>query len=338
MAMSIDFVRPWLLLLLPLALLPLLKGGRDTLPFPSIAWLPADRLGRAAAFAWRAAGVVAIAALVLALAEPGQPGGQVARIGRGAEVLVLLDRSRSMDERMLPDDWRRIDPLVLRAQAGSRGKPKAQAARELLSQLVAQRADDRFALMFFSGGPILAVPFTQHEPVMQAGIRAGGIGRGLSNTDVGLALLAAIAEFAPRAVSGSRIILLVSDGGAFLDPSTQEAIAEGLARYRIGVNWIYLRAVNGPTLDDADSAIGSTPELALHRFFQSLPTPYHAYQADHPDDLRRAVHDLEQQQNLPLEYLEAVPRRDFSRAFVLLAALACAAALLYRTLALRSWR
>ena len=49
-------------------------------------------------------------------------------------------------------------------------------------------------------------------------------------------------------------------------------------------------------------------------------------------------HDLEQQQNLPLEFLEAVPRRDFSRAFVLLAALACAAALVYRSLALRGWR
>ena len=279
MAMAIDFERPWLLLLLPLALLPLLRGGRDTLVFPSIAWLPADRLGRAAAFAWRTIGALAIAALVLALAEPGQRAGQVARIGRGAEVLVLLDRSRSMDERMLPDDWRTIDPLVLRAQASSRGKPKAQVARELLSQLVAQRADDRFALMFFSGGPILTVPFTQHEPVMQAGIRAGGIGRGLSSTDVGLALLAAIAEFEPRAISGSRIILLVSDGGAFLDPPTQALIADGLARNRIGVNWIYLRAVNGPTLDEADSAIGSTPELSLHRFFQSLPTPYRAASA-----------------------------------------------------------
>ena len=44
MAMAIDFERPWLLLLLPLALLPLLRGGRDTLVFPSIAWLPAGEL------------------------------------------------------------------------------------------------------------------------------------------------------------------------------------------------------------------------------------------------------------------------------------------------------
>jgi len=336
--MAIDFLHPWLLLLLPLALLPLLPGGRDTLVFSSIAWLPVDRLGRAAAAVWHALGVSAIAALVLALAEPGQPAGQVARTGRGAEVLVLIDRSRSMDERMLPDDWRTVDPLVLRAQASSRGKPKAQVARELLSHLVAQRTDDRFALMFFSGSPILAVPFTQHEQVVQAGIEAGGIGRGLSSTDVGLALLAAIAEYQPRAFSGSRIILLVSDGGAFLDPPTKALIADGLARNRIGLNWIYLRSVNGPTLEEPDSADGSTPELALHRFFQSLPTPYNAYQADHPDDLARAVRDLERQLNMPLEFLEAVPRRDFSRVFVVIAALACAAALAYRALALRSWR
>jgi mxaC protein len=336
--MSFDLLRPWMLLLLPLALLPLWPGGRDTLLIPSIAWLPADRLGRAAAAVWRALGVLALAALVLALAEPGQRAAQVARSGRGAEVLLLIDRSRSMDQRMLTDDWRQLDPLLVRAQASSRGKPKAQAARELLSQLVAQRADDRFALMLFSGGPILAVPFTQHERVVQAGIDAAGIGRGLSSTDVGRALLAAIAEYEPRAFSGSRIILMVSDGGAFLDPPTKALIAEGMARNRIGLNWIYLRAVNGPTLEEPDSADGSTPELALHRFFQSLPTPYNAYQADHPDDLARAVSDLARQQNMPLEFLEAVPRRDFSGAFVVFAALACAAALGYRGLALRSWR
>jgi len=334
---SVDFEAPWVLLLLPLALLPLRPGSRHTLAFPWLAWLPADRLGRAAGFAFRAFGALAIAACVIALAGPGRPSGQIPRIGRGAEILVLIDRSRSMDERMLPDDWRTIDPLNLRAVSGSRGVPKGQAARDLLAKFVTERQDDRFALMFFSGGPILAVPFTQHDTVVQAGIAAGGIGRGLSNTDVGRALLAAIDEFAPRAYTGSRIILLVSDGGAFLDPPTQERIADGMRRHRIGLNWIYLRSVNGPTLDTPESMDGSTPELSLHRFFTGMGAPYSAYQADHPDDLARAVADVGRHQNAPLEYLEPVPRRDHSTLFIALAALGCAGLMAHRALSLKGW-
>jgi len=338
MAMAIDFERPWLLLLLPLALLPLLRGGRDTLVFPSIAWLPADRLGRAAAFAWRTIGALAIAALVLALAEPGQRAGQVARIGRGAEVLVLLDRSRSMDERMLPPDWRSIDPLNLRLQAGSRGPQKSQVARDLLARFVAERRHDRFALMFFSAGPLRVVPFTAHDEVVQAGIAAGGNGRGLSETDVGRALLAAIAEFDQRAYTGSRIVLLVSDGGAQLDVPTRQRIAAGLQRNRIALYWLYLKSVNGPVLDaSAPLGDGSSPELALHRFFVSLATPYRAYQAEEPAQLAQAIADVGRQQNLPFDYAEQVPREDHSRTLLALAAGCCLLLLALRALQLRSW-
>ena len=77
--------------------------------------------------------------------------------------------------------------------------------------------------MFFSANPIHVVPFTQHDESVQAAITAGGIGRGLSDTDVGWAMIAAIKEFDQRRYSGSRIILLVSDGGAKLDDETTRA-------------------------------------------------------------------------------------------------------------------
>ena len=129
----IDFASPWALLLLPVAALPLLRHRPDSLSFPSLAWLPRDRLGQAAGLVWRALGVLAIAFIVLALAGPGRPQHQVMRTGRGAEILLLIDRSRSMDQRMLPSDWRTIDPLNLRLQAESRGPQISQVARELLS-------------------------------------------------------------------------------------------------------------------------------------------------------------------------------------------------------------
>ena len=238
MAPNIDLTHPWVLLLLPLAVLPILRARSDTLLFSYLPWLPADPAGRIVGWLRTAFAVLAIASIVVGLAAPGRPQTQVVRTGRGAEIVVLIDRSRSMDQRMLPSDWRTIDPMIRTQQAWNRGPQKSRTARELLSHFVEKRPEDRFSLMFFSGGPLPVVPFTQHGEVVQAGITAGGTGPGLSSTDVGRALLAAIAEFDTREYTGSRAILLVSDGGAQLDPPTRQRITAGMARNRVALYWL----------------------------------------------------------------------------------------------------
>jgi mxaC protein len=278
-----------------------------------------------------------MASVIVGLASPGQPETQIVRTGRGAEIVVLIDRSRSMDERMLPNDWRTIDPIIRTQQSWDRGPQKSKTARELLSRFVAQRPDDRFSLMFFSGGPLPVVPFTQHSEVVQAGITAGGTGPGLSSTDVGRALLAAIAEFDVRKYTGSRAILLVSDGGAQLDPPTRRRIVAGMMRNRIALYWLYLRSINGADLNSPDPEAGAMAEVAMHRFFQSMGTPYHAYQASEPKDLAQAVADVGRQQNLPLDYLERIPRRPYDRVCFAVGSLACVLLLAFSAVELRRW-
>ncbi len=333
----LDFAHPWALVLLPLALLPLFRSRVGRLPFSYVAWLPRDRAGLIVDALWRGLAVLAMLATVLSLAGPGKPQTQVTRTGRGAEILVLIDRSRSMDDRMLPANWRQIDPLVRTQQAWNNGPQKSKTARDLLAKFVAERQDDRFSLMFFSTGPLPVVPFTQHDDIVQAGITAGGIGRGLSDTDVGRAMLAAIREFEQRPYSGSRIILLVSDGGAQLDPPTRQRIQAGLLRNRIALYWFYLRSVNSPNLETTDEGAETVPEISLHRYFQTLRTPYRYYQAEEKGDLERAVADVGRQQNFPLDFTEQIPRRDFGRLCLVIALLSCALLLVHRALQLRSW-
>jgi mxaC protein len=105
-------------------------------------------------------------------------------------------------------------------------------------------------------------------------------------------LIAAIAQFDQRAYSGSRIMLLVSDGGANMDDEMMRLIRTGLARNRIALYWIYLRSYNSPMLDTTETRWENSPEMALHRFFQTLQTPYRAYQAEDPESLSRAVADV----------------------------------------------
>ena len=335
--MNLDFSYPWVLLLLPLAALPLLRARSEALLFSYLPWLPSDPAGRVVGWLRTAFAVLGIAAVVVGLAGPGRPETQVVRTGRGAEIVVLIDRSRSMDQRMLPSDWRSIDPIIRTQQSWFRGPQKSKTARDLLSRFVTQREDDRFSLMFFSGGPLPVVPFTQHDDVVQAGIVAGGTGPGLSSTDVGRALLAAIGEFDGRDYTGSRAILLVSDGGAQLDPTTRQRIAAGLARNRVALYWLYLRSINGANLETDDPQAGAIAEVALHRFFKSLSTPYHAYQASEPKDLAQAVADVGRQQNLPLDYMERIPREDYDRLCFALGAFGCLGLLAFSAVQLRSW-
>ncbi|HEY2399353.1 MAG TPA: hypothetical protein VGI23_03310 [Steroidobacteraceae bacterium] len=56
-----------------------------------------------------------------------------------------------------------------------------------------------------------------------------------------------------------------------------------------------------------------------------------------PEDLQKAVADVGKQQNFPLDFMEEVPRQDYSRRFVAAAAICCLLLLLGRSLALRSW-
>jgi mxaC protein len=336
--MTLAFAHAWALLLLPLAALPLLPRSGPALAFPWLGWLPADRAGAALGRAARGLAAGAMLAAVLALAGPERPETQVARTGRGAEIVVLFDRSRSMDERMLPADWRSIDPLNLRYQAQSRGEQKGEVARRLLARFVRERPDDRFSLVFFSTQPIHVVPFTQHDEVVQAAIRAGGIGRGLADTDVGRALAAAIAQFDQRAYTGSRIVLLVSDGGARLDAATQARLRAAARGNRVSLAWIYLRSVNSPPLATAGEAGDAVPEIALHRFFQTLPGAYRAYEADDPESLARAVADVGRQQNFPLDWLETLPRHDLTPAALAVAATCCGLLAALRLLTLERWR
>jgi mxaC protein len=192
---------------------------------------------------------------------------------------------------------------------------KGKVARQLLAEFAAKRPDDRFGMIVFSTLPIRVLEFTQKNEPIQAAIAAGNIGRGLSETNIGLALQAALSYFEDQAYTGSRIIMLVSDGGDRLDSDASERIADLARKYRVAVYWLYLRSANSPGLVlEAGDAPENVPEVLLHRFFESLGTPYRAYEAGDAAALKQAIDAVNQLENLPITYLDTMPRRDLSAA------------------------
>jgi mxaC protein len=344
-----SFTYPALLWLLPLALWPLLAPAGTPLRNAWIVFAPRDRASTFAGWALRAIGALAVAALVVAVADPHRPEYTVERIGRGAEIVLLLDRSRSMDQgfaglRAAPSGRRTgpeaIDHYFSQAPARLR-ESKGQVARRLLGEFTAQRPQDRYALVVFSTLPMRVLGFTPKEAIVQAAIAAGNIGRGLSETNIGLAIEAGLEMFEGRPYTGSRILMLVSDGGDRLDPDTRERLARLVRRQRVSVYWLYLRSANGPGLKaapgDSPDAADSVPELMLDRWFASIGTPYRAYEAGDPQALEQAIADVNRLENLPIVEHDLVPQRDLAPWFHGLALAGVLLLLAAQRLELRRW-
>jgi len=306
--MSIGVAYPWVLWLLPLSLVPLILRRQNSVSYSALIMLPRDRLSVLIGVLQRIVPALLIAILIVAISGLFRPPKEVERIGTGAHIILLLDRSRSMDQPFGGQAFR--DPLATRGFDS-----KGTVARRLLAEFVASRGEDMFGMVVFSTYPIQVLPLTDKQEVIQAAIQAGNIGRGLSETDVGLGLIQATRFFDKRPYTGSRIVMLISDGGAKLDLRTRERIEWLLKRHRVVLYWIYIRSRNSPGIwSDADSPASDeiAPARALHKFFASMQTPYRAYDTENPQALERAIADVNRLQNLPIHYKDLVPRRDLS--------------------------
>jgi mxaC protein len=325
MTSLIDFAHPWALVLLPLALLPLLRRPRDALSFSHVAWLPVDRAGQAVGIAWRVCAVLTILGIVAGLAGPGRSNLQVLRTGTGAEILILMDRSSSMDDTMghLPID--------------SRGMSKNEVARRSLMRFVDERPNDRLAFMMFGISPVPVVRFTANHGIIQDAIAGTGIGRGMPDTQLDRGLRAAIGQFDGRRYEARRAIVLVSDGGARLDPQARRDIEDGLVRNQIDLYFVYLRSgTYSPDLR-AVAANDTSEEAELQRFFITLSTPYHLYQAVDADAMAAAMADINRRQKSQVSFVERLPRQDRSAWCYAVALAFCVLLLGMHALQVRSW-
>jgi mxaC protein len=349
----LRFTVPWLLLLLPLATWPWLPRAHSHASHPWLQLLPADPAGEWLHRAVRTLASLTIVALVLAIAQPYRAEYPVERIGRGAEIALVLDRSRSMDQAFayVPQPGQvqnLLDLSISRSAADEKERPsKGLAARRILSGFVAERREDRFSTQFFSTLPIPVHDFTSKQEVVQAAIAAGSVGRGLADTDIGQAVLRALESFADRTYRGSRIILLVSDGGDYIDPETRARIGNSMRDLRVSIYWIYIRSPYAPKLDESanreiypDDPIREAymrPEAFLHRFFASIGVPYRSYQADDPKSLAGAIADVGRLENLPIAWVDTVPRRELAGVSYATALAGLLLLLGARALELKSW-
>ena len=308
-----SFGTPGFLLLLPLAALPWLRPQATSRRYSWLQLLPKDPASQALDHALRALTSLAIVCVSFGSSAPTLSERPIEQVGRGAQIAVLLDRSVSMDQSFAG----RVTASAAAGEGSAHDESKGAAARRLLEDFVRHREHDLIGMLVFSTVPLRVIDFTDKPAVVRAAIEAGDIGHGLGETDIGGGLDAALSLFENQPYNGSRVILLVSDGGARLDIDTQLRIAELMKRDRIALYWLYLRTAHGPRILDAQpaqNAAEEAPERLLHEYFRRMGSPYHAYEAEDPQALALAMADIDRLQSLPIRYRHPAARRDLSKA------------------------
>lgn len=303
---------PIALLLLPIVFFPWFVHNLDK----TVAWVdfvPVDPLSKAIDISLKSLCSLVLACLIFVISGPYFPEKKVERIAEGAEIVLLLDRSRSMD-----------DAFAVKTQAALisvAGKDsKRRVAKKYLTEFVKKRPDDRFGFVLFSSKAIDLLPLTYSKEAILATVNASALGKGLSETNMEEALITAAEMYEGQVYRGSRIVLLVSDGGQELGDAVREQIATLYKQLNLTVYWIYMRSMQGMTLDESENdnyLWTDTPERKLHSFFKSLDLPYRAFAVESLQTFSEAIDEIDRQEYQTLIVEETLPKEHKEKPFLL---------------------
>ncbi len=322
-----SFSNPWLLWLLPLALLPLVFQRAHSKSYSWLEMLPADPLSDLIGLLLKALAVLTLLFIVLGLSAPHTNQQEVERIGVGAQIGLVLDRSASMD-----------DPFS--GTVGVVGETKSAAAARLITQFVQSRQNDMLGMISFSNSAMHVLPLTQNKEAMVAAVRATA-GNALFQTNIGSGLTTGAGLFEKVPDSGSRAVILLSDGAGRIGEDAQQKIRDWYDRMHISLYWIVLRQPGGLSIfdksfkPDPDRALPA--EIELYEFFKTMKTPFNAYEAEDPKTLQLAIDDINRKEKKPIKYLEKIPGKDLSNLCFLIAVGMIALLLGVKYLEVKTW-
>lgn len=323
------FSNPYVLWLLPLALLPLVFQRTHAHNYSWLDMLPADPLSNIIGFILKILAVCILTCTIIGLGAPHSHQQEVERLGAGAQIALVLDRSASMD-----------DPFSSTSTT-TVGETKSAAASRLITQFVQSRQNDMMGMITFSNSAMYVLPLTENKEAIVAAVRATA-GNALFQTNIGSGLTSGAGLFDKVPNSGSRAVILLSDGAGRIDANTQEKIREWFDRMEIGLYWIVLRQPGGLSIFDKNYKPQDDqplpPEIELYEFFKTLKTPFNAYEAENPRTLQMAIDDINRKEKKPIKYLEKIPGKDFSNIFFLIAAVLIALLLGVKYLEVNTWR
>jgi mxaC protein len=316
--MTLSF--PWVLWFLPLAFIPLIFKETSLQYYSWNEMIPKDRLSSIIAIILKFIATLILITIILGLSGPHSQQREIEKTGIGAQI--------GMDDPFAGNDQSKV------------GEMKSAAAARLITDFVNSRKNDMMGMVSFSNSAMYVLPLTDNKNAIIAAVRATA-GNALFQTNIGSGLTTGAELFNKVPDSGSRAVILLSDGAGRIDAATQEKIKDWFGRLKISLYWIVLRQPGGISIFNTsfkardDEAL--PPQIELNEFFKSLNSPFQAYEAEDPKTLQKAIEDINQKEKKPIKYFEKIPGQDYSTHCFVTAALLMIALLTLKLIEVRSW-
>lgn len=304
-----HWLHPWFLLLLPVVAVPFLLKSRHAQTYSWLQMVPADPFSDTANRLVKAATSLMLLCLVLALAGPQGDSHQEQKVGKGAQSVFVIDRSVSMDH-----------PFAGQSTGGHAAEIKSAAARRLITAFIDSRPDDMMGVVGFTNSALYGMKITTNRDGIHSAIQAA-TGPAINQTNIGAGITNAVTLFENIASTGSRAIVLLSDGAGKLSPRVKYQIQKQLTAKKLNLYWIVLREPDDISIfNDNVYEKESVPEaIALDRFFRSLKIKYKAFEADNATALESALREIDAKEKNVIQYAIMIPGHDYAKDLILLA-------------------
>ena len=295
-----DFIHPLWLLLLPLSALPFMVSISDNTAISSIKIFEQDGISKKITMLCRSLMSLIFFLLVVILANPWSKSTSITEIGKGAQLVFLIDRSVSMAKPFIGDD-------------DNKSEIKSLAARRILKDFIDQRPSDMIGIVGFSNSALYASKITKNRSYTYAAIDAA-TGSSINQTNIGSGITSGLFMFSEIETTGSQALVLLSDGAGKISKRVKERIAEMLNQKKINLYWIIIKEPNDVSLFSGNTYLeGREPTvIKLDNFFKSLKTEYKAYEAENPDALSSAIADIDQKEKKPIKIERDIPGKNYN--------------------------
>ena len=323
-----NFLNAWVLFFLPLTFIPFIFFQSSNNNYSWNDMVPLDLLSIIVGILLKVLSSLIIALLILVLAQPFSDQKVIAKVGEGAQIGLVLDRSASMDEPFAGDSEKA-------------GETKSAAASRLIIDFFESRTNDMVGVITFSNSAMFVLPLTENKEAIKAAVSATA-GNSLFQTNIGAGLTSSAALFNEVADSGSRAIILLSDGAGRIDANTQQKIRDWFDRFDIGLYWIVLKQQKGISIFDKNFVPRDEeqppPQIELYEYFSTFRSPFKAYEAEDPKSLETAIKDISLKEKKPITYSERIPGKSYSLPLLLVALFLSLLLLLLKFIEVKSLR
>ena len=296
-----SFIGPYWLLLLPLAALPFIISVSDKFLISNIDVFHQDNFSKKINFLTKIIMSLIIAISILILSNPWARSSTITQVGKGAQLVFVIDRSVSMAKPFIGGDVK------------NKSEIKSLATRRILKNFIEKRPLDMIGVVGFSNSALYGSKITKNRSYTYAAIDAA-TRSSVNQTNIGSGISSGLFMFSEIETTGSQALVLLSDGAGKISKRVKDKIAVIFSEKKINLYWIIIKEPNDVSLFSGNTYLKDREPtvIKLDSFFKSLKTEYKAYEAENPDTLSSAIKDIDSKEKRPIKIEKNIPGKNYN--------------------------